>query len=1113
MEGLANVDDVSRIHANAMISDVGVGFVAHGAFKTLASANGTNLHSASMFAQTQIYIHPNATASFLGGVTVSAVAFDRDTTTGPNAELASALFNVIDANVIHVEDGIKLQADALDHFGGLASANASAFLQAPHITVHGDASVLANATGDNGGPVNAIANLTASGATDVTLGGINVQADADNLASGDVIAIAFANVFGSQVTVGNTIVKSMASGHDGIAISNATLLVNDASFILMTGSINVEADLVAINPTMANYGAQALASLTGNSIEVDGPTRVVAKTTGSAGSSILANALLNVNALTTIHFENTIDVVASVDGRNALHVNANPVAQFNGTSLQVDDTLTVLANAHGSSVNGIFAVPVLNFTNVNQVTFNGIDVNAFAHGNNVDTIEASALLVYNSHNNFTDHGQTQVTAVASGSSANHIQADANLFINVNNDASFGGGIDVTASALQFDNGAISVIANAFAHTVAGSSLTLGNDYTVTARASASTANVVTAQAIGFMRAHDINMTTGNVDVAATANGGDNVVGTVAAVATFDAEANGAVTIDGDVSVTANVVYEPNSSHFDQGPSSGSTHGNVFLLANGNIQASTGDINIGGDINVSATLRSNAASFGNFFTVPSFGEGNQYLQKTPTALLTIVDHSGSEVSLQGVTVSANAQLEGNHFQEPDGSNLLGGAIAIATISATSGGVDINGPVTVEATLNAANAGYSTDIPKFALIGAAAVLNVSASGEIDARDVTVTADANVAFVQGFGLPAIGDAIAVANFSGSSVRIDGNVNVQASYAGLFVSQGLTVAALHISASSGPATVDGDVTVNAQTNMTGTETEFGFLGAWDEYVIASASIEADNEASVAGNFNVTAGAQQAPVKFTAFGGANAEMHGSFVSVGGNFDVEALANVTSAERVVADAHGGLFGSHGVEVDGSATVNALAVHGNNSGRGTESGLVLSKAVFSASANNSSGSVKIGHNLTVHANTVENGSEDGVALALASANVFGASGVTVGGVVSAKADLLDYAFGGDSFSTTFGPFAGTVLTPIPLFHYSSVRGGLASAQVTIVDDHSHGVSLGGLSVTANANVQASHFATDSFGDGRNASAFASAFVISNRRAGRYRRRRHRQRACA
>ena len=180
----------------------------------------------------------------------------------------------------------------------------------------------------------------------------------------------------------------------------------------------------------------------------------------------------------------------------------------------------------------------------------------------------------------------------------------------------------------------------------------------------------------------------------------------------------------------------------------------------------------------------------------------------------------------------------------------------------------------------------------------------------------------------------------------------------------------------------------------------------------------------------------------------------------------------------------GLFGFDGVEVDGS-------VDGQRHGpsrqsfllrapHGTESGVVISKAVLSASADE--GSVNIGHGVTVTANTLEEGSESGLAFAEASANIFGRFGVTVGNIATVRADLTDFASNGSvlTSSNNIGPF--------DLLSYSGA-GGLASAQVNIRDSFSAGVSLGGLTVTANATTLNPEF-------NGTASATADAQVISN-----------------
>ena len=279
--------------------------------------------------------------------------------------------------------------------------------------------------------------------------------------------------------------------------------------------------------------------------------------------------------------------------------------------------------------------------------------------------------------------------------------------------------------------------------------------------------------------------------------------------------------------------------------------------------------------------------------------------------------------------------------------------------------------------------------------------------------------------------------------------------------------------------------MTVDGTLQLTGKFGEFGtpqgpFPVPSDEIVLANAVIEAHSGVTVTGDMDM-ANVQGNAVKFNAFGAAFGSLNGSHVEVDGNFTVEALTNVTSAESVIADARGRLIGSEGVNVGGSATVNATAFHGHPSGfGGTESGVVISKAVLSASADD--GSVNMHHGVTVTANTVELGSESGLAFAEASANIFGRFGVTVGNIATVRADLTDFASNGSvlTSSNNIGPF--------DLLSYSGA-GGLASAQVNIRDSFSAGVSLGGLTVTANATTLNPEF-------NGTASATADAQVISN-----------------
>ena len=825
---------VAKLVAN---TDVNVG----GDVEVAANALLLNSHGDGANANASLLIYAlTGHASVGGNIDVRAIA----RSSGTDSVLASAQANVRAHNDININGDVDVTANALHSGLVSSSAIANANLELRSLNGHVDINhgimveAVANELGSTGAVANAQVNIRANTSIDIAgvalveaiasllgtgssgalalanlqlnahnaviVGGLNVQAHAISEGTGSANATARANVLGSNVTIGNAIVKAVASAN-GVAVSNATLLVTDGSFIHMTGSVNVEADLVGSG--FSPIGADALASFDGNTIQFDGPVRVVSKTTGShAGTgSVFANTLLNVHATHKVTFGNSIDVEALVNGSDAHTINAHPVVQITASSLEVDNNLKVLANANGASANSVIAAPVLNLTNVPQVVTNGIELDAFAHGHGVKLVEANAKLVDSSHTNFNDLGLTKVFAKASGSSDGLIQADATLQVNVPNNASFGGGIDVVASAIGLatssHHGAASIVANAIANIQANNHLTFGNDVTVTALASGNTATKVTAQALGLLRGiNGVNLTTGNIDVWATANAGNRVsFGTGAAVASLDIFAeNGGVHLGGDVDVTANVSYQPNSSAtFD-----GVIAGNAFALANASVIANNGDVTVDGNIDVNAMLLDKAAYFGSFFSVTGFGQpGDMFLPQTAAALLDIHAKNG-DVTLHGVTVTANDQINGSqHNLALTDSNIFAGAIALASIGANSGNVDM-GALDVEAVMNAPSAnglGF-----KFGVVGALAAVNVHAGSNISAGSVTVEALANVGGIQTFsvcGPLGIGDAVAIANFSaGSSVNIDGNVTVEASYNGIFAQHGIVIAALNVNAIADP-------------------------------------------------------------------------------------------------------------------------------------------------------------------------------------------------------------------------------------------------------------------------------------------------------------------------
>ena len=762
----------------------------------------------------------------------------------------------------------------------------------------------ANANHQGGGSSNATAcaNLQLLAEGPLNVGGLNVQADALNEGSGKASASAHANGQGTNVTVGNAIVKSVATA-DGVALSNATLLLNDGSFVLVTGSINVEADLAGSG--FGPIGANALASLTGNTITVDGRIRVVANTKGShASTSVFANAQLLVNSKHNVHFESTVDVEAHVNGSDAPLFNAHPIVHFNASNVVVDNTLTVLASANGASGTSVKAIPVLDFTTVPNILFNGIDLEAIAHGNGMALVLASADLTYTGPgSNFHDRGQTKLHAKASGTGVHEIHALANLTIDVASDIAFDGGIDVEATANG--NGAHSVLASAFATLTANNMLTFGNDVTVQADATGTDATKITAQAIALLTGDKgIDVTSGNVAVRANVTASNSVsFGTAAAVASLDAVSrNGGEHFAGDVDVTVNVVYETSSlrySSIDFPPFFFDPHfavGNVIALANAVMQASNGDIGVGGDIDVEAKLRSNARNLGEV-TVPDFGLGDIYFEQTAAAFLNVEDHKG-DITLHGVTDKATANLDGNGIAAGEGTVVIAGAIALANIEAPSGSVSIDGPLDVEAQMTARNEGFHT-LSEITAVGALAVLNVQARDQIQTKSVTVNAYASASsfFVEAaFG---IADAIAIANFSaGNSVKIDGDVDVQANYNGFFGTNELALAIFHVDAHSNFASVNGNLNVRASVNMHNSENHDGGF-ACHELALTLAGIQAGSGASITGNVVVAANAQGEHVFELAIASANLTVDASHIVIDGGVDVEAQADASDGRECV----------------------------------------------------------------------------------------------------------------------------------------------------------------------------------------------------------------------
>ena len=384
------------------------------------------------------------------------------------------------------------------------------------------------------------------------------------------------------------------------------------------------------------------------------------------------------------------------------------------------------------------------------------------------------------------------------------------------------------------------------------------------------------------------------------------------------------------------------------------------------------------------------------------------------------------------------------------------------------------------MTAGNEGFHT-LSKITAVGALAAVNVEASNQIHTKDVTVNAYASASSFWVDASFGIADAVAFANFTaGSTVKIDGNVDVTAEYNGFNATDAFAGAFFHVNAHNEWASIDGNLNVAATANLhsNGSGCHFGGLTR-HALAVALASIEAGTGASITGNAVVTANVQAEEVFSTALADANLTILSENVVVQGGVDVEALANASGGQSadVLAEAQANLEGTFGVKVGGDIKVTASAltsfVCASN---------VAAEAFFTASAVD--GSVNIGGGVDVLANARDDGTESGVAYARARASINAEFGVHVGGTVAVEAELLDRSRNGGTFEAKFGPFGSFEGT-----------GGLASAQVNIHDVHSGGVSLGGLSVKASANVVDSHFGFSSPGTAL-ANAVANAQVVSS-----------------
>ena len=319
---------------------------------------------------------------------------------------ADAKLIMTDEGTISVTGNIGVHGTALDNGSHAdATANASAILLAPDITVSGPVTVKANAFG-NGTSAHAVALLVAANSFNGTPGFENVVGDAevhfgnaitvDASANGNnarvLHASAEALLAAESIAVdGNATVKALAVGsHANSVKADAALRARLNGFSSSTAVFHFRAngaDLVdfdaGINVTANAQGkhasesidAKAVASIGANSVDVAGPVVISALANGSSAERIRARGRVFIYGDATsisgagafkfssfgagkIHFANAINVTANAMGHDASSIIATGVVAMHAGSqnavgsIEVDGPVTITAKALNTGATG-----------------------------------------------------------------------------------------------------------------------------------------------------------------------------------------------------------------------------------------------------------------------------------------------------------------------------------------------------------------------------------------------------------------------------------------------------------------------------------------------------------------------------------------------------------------------------------------------------------------------------------------------------------------------------------------------------------------------------------------------------------------------------------------
>jgi hypothetical protein len=617
--------------------------------EALASDHGAG--NAFAVAQTAILGIAGATGGItLGSLTDKARAVDSGA--GTASALATAIMDggnhgPIDHIQILGDLAVNATADnhtgfACDNIGAFAHA-AVFFSDAHDIEVGGLVSLGARGTNDGPGLVNAHASLGFGIASNIDLGGVQIDVEgrrlgvtgagpgvnatasfvmnnpAVNLSIGadGVNVQAFASSAGGQGALANALVDitqdnlsiggpvtvgaraSNGAGGNGNARAIANLSLHATTGDIAVGAVAVRA--VAQDSGVGNAVATGLTNVfaSGDGKVTTGPMFDFARAVNKGGGYAQSLAVTHIDAGGTVHIGSAVVTATASNGPgaqgHAIGASANAALIFDhATKLTVDRTAGVFVFGRNAGASGVKAHGAIDFGSAQAINLGGVNIGVFARnlatGDNGSGAKASAVLVQNNAAVHMNIGASGLSVIALASSQGRDGASANALVDIGQTGiSITGDILVKAKAVGGLNVARQSKAHANLTLDAGTGgMALGGNVNVQATASSNGIHGALASALVNLTADRNLVVTGDLAVGAVASshaaGNGALSPGVKANAHLSVDAGGSATFKNSVAITAQ------------------EKGNRTLagsaIANGDIIA-TRNINFGGDLLVQA----------------------------------------------------------------------------------------------------------------------------------------------------------------------------------------------------------------------------------------------------------------------------------------------------------------------------------------------------------------------------------------------------------------------------------------------------------------------------------------------------------------------------------